>query len=203
MDYKYDVFLSYNTSFPYGDWVHEHLLKFLESYLENALNRPAKIFVDRKGISAGDAWPLRLKSALANSRCLVAVLSPSYFNSHWCLAEFAFIIQREKKLDYRTDIRPEGLVVPLVVSDGDSFPEFVKNIECFDCRKFARVGEGFTRTSRYVEFQDKLEEFVQDVANAINNAPQWQEEWLQEEWVDDPISILSPVSTPEFFPSLE
>ncbi len=203
MAYEYDVFLSYRTQFPFGKWVHEHLLPFFEPYLENTLNRPVRVFVDREGISTGDAWPQQLKNALAHSRCLVAVWCPSYFGSSWCLAELTVMMYREQQLGYRTISNPSGLVIPIIVHDGEHFPDYARSIQCSDFSRFTRVGYGFTTTERYIEFQDKLVEWVEDVARCINKAPPWRREWLGKEWIDDPITSISPPSVPEFFPSLE
>jgi len=132
MVYEYDVFYSYKTGFPFGDWVHEHLLPFLESYLGNALNRNVNLFVDRNGISSGDAWPERIKRALAHSRCLVAVWAPLYFNSLWCRYECAVMLYRERQLGYRTINNPSGLILPINVFDGEHFPDFAQEIQWLD-----------------------------------------------------------------------
>ena len=69
MAYKYDIFVSYRNIYPYNEWVKDHLLPFLNSYLENNLGRQPQVFFDRNEISLGDAWPERLKNALVYSRC--------------------------------------------------------------------------------------------------------------------------------------
>ncbi len=73
MPYDYDVFLSYKKRYPFGEWVHEHFLPFFEPFVESALNRQFRVFVDSYGIATGDAWPERLQRALGCSRCLVAM----------------------------------------------------------------------------------------------------------------------------------
>lgn len=71
-DYQYDIFLSYSRKFA-NDWVREHFLKLFRLYLEGGLGYSPSVFVDTE-IADGDTWPLRLREALAQSRCLVAVL---------------------------------------------------------------------------------------------------------------------------------
>ncbi len=199
MEYEYDVFLSYKTGFPFGEWVHEIFLPFFEPYLGNALSHDANLFVDKHEISSGDAWPERIKRALANSRCLVAVWSPSYFTSNWCSYECAVMLHREHQLNYRTIENPGGLIIPTNVFDGEHFPDFVKRIQWLDCRRFFRVGEGFKKTRGYAEFQGVLIEWVDDVAKAINNAPPWSEEWLTAQWQDDAIENFHHIITPPGF----
>ena len=196
--------MSYKTGFPFGEWVYEHLLPFLEPCLENALNRDVDVFVDRDNIFVGDAWPERLRRALAYSRCMIAVWSPAYFNSSWCLCECAVMLYRERQLGYRTLDNPGGLILPINVFDGEHFPHFARSIQYLDCRDYARVGPGFRGTRRYVDFQDRLLEWIPEVANAINAAPPWSEEWQSQEWLSDPIRDIRPLGVSSFeLPVLE
>jgi hypothetical protein len=138
MAYKYDIFLSYANQFPFNKWTRERLLPLIDTYLTNELNRQAKIFFDKAEIAAGDAWPEQLKNALAHSRCLVAVWSPSYFTSKWCTSECAVMLNREMKLGYRKAQNPKGLILPLTIYDGDRFPEYARKIQWLDCRIWDR-----------------------------------------------------------------
>lgn len=204
MAYEYDVFLSYTHAYPFGDWVHKHFLPFFKAYLENTLSRPVTVFVDRTGITSGDAWPLRLKRALARSRCLVAIWSPSYFRSTWCLYECAVMLHRERQLGYRTIANPQGLVLPITVFDGEHFPGFAKGIQYLDCKKYARVGDGFLKTERYIDFQDCLAGWVEDVAQAVASVPLWRKEWQEESWFTEAITKIGETPTYKFSrPALE
>lgn len=187
MAYEYDIFLSYTRRGPLGDWVNEYFLKFFEPFLENALGS-ANLFVDKKEIKSGDSWPERIKKALCKSKCMVAICSPAYFKSQWCVNEYRIMLNREKRLGYQTTENPKGLILPVVVFDGNNFPEFAQRKQHLDCRNFARVGQGFAKTERYVEFQDKIISWVEEVAKAVENAPPWEERWYTKEWLDDLIS---------------
>jgi hypothetical protein len=198
MAYKYDVFISYMHDEQMGSWVYQHLSPFLKSFLGNALNRPVDYFIDRQGISSGDSWPLRLQSALAQSRCLIAIWSPLYFHSSWCRRECAVMLYREAQLSYRTVSKPKGLVAPINVFDGQFFPDKAQRIQWLDCRKYWIVGDGFVKTEKYVEFQDLLKEWVIDIADVIEGAPPWQDAWLNDEWFNVPDDELKPKSTTNF-----
>lgn len=203
MTYEYDVFLSYRQGRLFGRWVHETFLELFEDYLTEALNKPkAAIFVDRGEIKAGDTLPPRIKDALARSRCMVAVWVPSYFHSHWCQRELSAMLWRERQLGYRTPQKPGGLVLPIRLFDGAYFPRFTQHIVQFDCTRFARVRAGFLDSPRYLEFQDKLIEWVDAVAQTIQQAPDWQPEWLNNASFDD---LIENFATPalSFFPGLE
>jgi hypothetical protein len=204
MPYVHDIFLSYLHDAQMDGWVRQHLVPFLESFVGNALNRPVKIFIDRSGIHSGDTWPIRLQRALAESRCLVAVWSPLYFHSEWCRRECATALHRESNCGYRTVEKPNGLIVPVNVFDGKFFPVRVQSIQWLDCRKFWIVGEGFLKTERYVEFQDTLRFWAEDVANTIEDAPPWDEAWLLPPWNSPPDDDLRPPARKNFqFTGLE
>jgi hypothetical protein len=185
MSYEYEIFISYRKVFPIKEWVYEHLLPFIRPYLESELNTRIRIFIDQSQIEQGDIWPARIKRALANSKCLIAVWSPNYFQSQWCMNEYKVMRYREKRLGYGTAENPSGLILPLKVFDGQYFPQDALDIECLDCRDYLRIGEGYRYTPRYIEFQDLLLRWATSAAHAIENAPRWSEEWLTKEWLDD------------------
>jgi hypothetical protein len=88
------------------------------------------------------------------------------------------MLERERFEGYRTLTNPCGLVLPVKVADGHHFPAFAREIQHFDCSRFARIGDGFKQTERYVEFQDDIEEWVSQVALAVDSAPEWNQEWV-------------------------
>ena len=184
-NYKYDVFLSYTHNLI-GNWVHEHFLDLFTHFLQGGLGYSPTVFVDKKDISSGDSWPLRLKQALGHSRCLVAILSPSYFESSWCMKECRVMLKREKMEGFGIEGNGKGLVLPVVACDGKFFPDYIRNIQHTDFRKFVRQGSGFQKTELYIEFQDAMELWTQEVAQAIRNAPPWKSDWLQETVISIP-----------------
>lgn len=189
MVYEYDVFVSYTRKGLFGKWVHDIFYPVFEDFLENTLNREVNIFIDKTNIHAGDAWPERIKYSLAHSRCLIAIWLPSYFHSNWCKCELEVMRHREKKLGYRTNSNPNGLIMPLNIFDGEHFPKFAKDINYLNCIEYCYDGD-FKKTIGYIEFQKILKPWVVDLAESINKAPEWSEEWLKKEWIDDPINTI-------------
>ena len=186
-----------------GSWVPDRLLPHLKTFVGNALGRRVEVFVDRAGIHSGDNWPERLHRALATSRCMVAVWHPLYFSSEWCRKEFGAMLLRESRLGLRTVKRPGGLVAPVRVNDGDRFPAKAKAVQSIDCSRFWRDGEAFTRSERYIEFQDVLEAWAADVAACIRNAPEWDASWLLPEWLPAEVAELHPQVIEDSFVGLE
>lgn len=191
MSYEYDVFVSYKIGKVYGRWVHEVFIDFFKEYLDQSLGRVSEIFLDKDSITNGDAWPERIKRSLLTSKCLVAILSPLYFNSPWCKKEISVMLFREERLGYRKLNNPSGLISAVTLHDGDRFPEIIGKIQNRDWRNFAIVGKGFENTRRFIEFQDQLKEFADSVAKIVINAPQWENEWISEEWIEEPINKYS------------
>lgn len=187
MSYEYDVFISYKTGKVYGRWVEEVFFDFFKEYLDQSLGRPSKIFIDKSGIYDGDSWPARIKKAIAKSKCLVAILSPLYFQSEWCKKEFAAILYRENKLGLKTLQNPNGLLSAIILHDGDMFPKIIKdNVQCRMWHDYALVGKGFENTDTFIHFQGELLSYATNIATIIENAPPYCETWLSEEWLDSP-----------------
>lgn len=207
MSYKFDLFVSYRHDGPYGEWVEKPFLDLFTTYLRNELGRDPIIFWDRSGIASGDEWPLKLLSALAQSRCLIAIWSPAYFQSEWCRKELALMLARERHCGYRTLEKPGGLIISVAIHDGDRFPDVAKRIQHPDWHLYARVGDGFRKTERFVEFQDKLTNWAPDVASAIAACPKWHATFLDEQWIQAAISTIEPElqlsRVDDFFPGLE
>lgn len=106
------------------------------------------------------------------------------------------MLHRELQLGFRTVSKPSGLVAPINVFDGQFFPERARQIQWLDCQRFWVVGDGFSKTERYVEFQDVLRSWAVDVAGMIQSAPAWEELWMTGSWlqIDDGDLLPRPVS---------
>jgi hypothetical protein len=171
-DYKYDVFFSYkrhNLTLGWTKGVHERIVL----WLSEELNREATIFVDDQGIAVGDRWPDRLREAVKLSRCMIAVWSPLYFQSDWCMSEWQSFRARETQLQ----IAPHGLIAPLKFHDGEHFPADARSVQWTDVSDFASTASAFWGSSRALELEDKLKTFVKSVATIVGNAPQFDPNW--------------------------
>ncbi|KPQ36388.1 MAG: TIR domain [Phormidesmis priestleyi Ana] len=195
-DYQYDVFLSYSREPIIYEWVHEHFLDLFRFHLQGGLGYSPTIFVDTLSIYDGDAWPLRLKMALAYSKCLVVLSSPSYFESEWCMKECHVMLHREKEAGFGIEGNGRGLVLPVIISDGESRPQYMKNIQSTYFDQFVKRGSGFTKTELYIDFQVKMSEWTKEVARAIKNAPDWNSDWINERIINIPKLEIPDFDTP-------
>ena len=80
MAYEYDIFLSYKTGYPFGDWV-DVFLELFQPLLEGEFGKDVVLFRDREAIKGGDTLPPKLQHALARSKCLVCIWTAQYFRS--------------------------------------------------------------------------------------------------------------------------
>jgi TIR domain len=127
-DYLYDIFISYRRwDEEWVRWTERNFVRPLRSLLRPALG-DVKIFIDNQ-IESGASWPLRLAKALAYSKVFIPVLSRDYFRSDWCRLELALMLHREKQTGFCCQANPSGLILPIVIDDGDCFPSEIQAIQ--------------------------------------------------------------------------
>lgn len=187
MAYKHDVFLSYYHEGIIADWVSEHFLPALQLFLNLTLPRQSSIFFDRRDITVGAVWPEVILDNLFRSRCLVSIWTPSYFQSEWCQRETLLMLQRQQKVGLSKDNRAT-LIYPVTVHGGESFPEYARQFQQYDMRRFFILGQSFRQTEIYVEFRKAVRNIASDVAQGIIGAPEWDEAWLK----SPPIEVPEP-----------
>ena len=135
-DYENDIFISYRRSdVDWVRWTRENFVRALSSLLRVRLG-PVKVFVDET-IDNGASWPNHLAMSLSRSRIMVAVLSRDYFLSDWCRLELALMCHREKAENLRTATNPWGLIIPVVIDDGNCFPPEVQAMQGEPLHAFA------------------------------------------------------------------
>ena len=176
--YKHHIFISYSRSGDVPDWLHNHFLPVLSNRLEAVLDEDPQIFVDRD-IPYGAEWPDALADALRHSCHLLAVWSPRYFRSSWCLAEWRTMLEREKALGLRPGGDP-GLVYPVVFSDGEHFPEEAKKMQYrTDLRDFAYPYPQFRTSEKYLNFHDRMVGIANDIKDRLARTPKWDGSWTE------------------------
>lgn len=136
VDYENDIFVSYRRSdVDWVRWTRENFVRALNSLLRIRLGN-VKVFVDET-IEDGASWPNHLAMSLSRSRIMVAVLSRDYFQSDWCRLELALMLHREKAGALRNATNPWGLIIPVVIDDGNCFPPEVQAMQGESLHEFA------------------------------------------------------------------
>jgi hypothetical protein len=171
LPYMYDVFVSYRRHAEWPTWVQEHFKPIFEHYLGEHLGRAARIFIDTH-IESGSQWPEVLALAHTRSAILVPLWSKTYFNSRWCQNELALMYAREKHCGYRTVSRPDVLILPASIHDGDDFPKYAQAIQWLRLNEYANV-----RLNRRGQSAEDLARLIDNwtrvIASAVKSAPRF------------------------------
>jgi hypothetical protein len=176
--YEYDVFLSYTRSGGGEVWVRDHFYRALCQWLGNETADEPRIFVDWNQ-QTGVSWPDNLERALLRSKVMVAVFSPPYFRSEWCLAEWESMLERHRTLGYGTADHPRHLVLPVRYADGKHYPPEAQAAQQRDFTPWNKPlpYEIYSRSRDYVEFYTAVQKFAEEVAERIAGAPPWDPTW--------------------------
>lgn len=177
VSYQYDLFLSYKRRNPTLDWVRNHFRPLLDTWLPECMDRDPSIFMDEQSIETGEAWPDALREALQVSRFLVCILSPSYFRSDWCLAEWHTFLAREKTLRLGARTKPKSLIIPISFHDGDHFPKEAKRKQQRVFHEWNTPHLCFRDTPNYLNFEREMKDLCEFLAKQIALAPDWDSDW--------------------------
>lgn len=97
---EFDLFVSYGHADDRDGSITalvEHIRREHEQFVPT---EPMKIFFDIWGIRDGDDWQHRIYNGLIESKAMLAVLSPAYFNNPWCRREYDTFVQHQLKKRY-------------------------------------------------------------------------------------------------------
>ncbi|MCU0755919.1 MAG: toll/interleukin-1 receptor domain-containing protein [Xanthomonadales bacterium] len=177
MKYEYDVFISYKNQPGLVGWVQQHFQPLLQTWLDHELPYPPTLFRDKVSIAAGDDWNQAIRDALCNSRILIAILTPQYFTSPWCVAEWLSMEQRE---DADPGTRNQ-LLIPLKYSNGPHFPEFATRRQFVDCTDYLDVNSTVKPNIEILE--GKVKQLARIIASRMQLVP-----------VHQPFPIIDPAT---------
>jgi hypothetical protein len=112
---SYDIFISYAHADNQEGRVDELVEQIRNIHRENYHDH-LHIFYDREGIKTADDWEHRILTGLKQSKVMIAVVTPNYFESDFCRKEWKHFIDQER--DYALD--NNGMMNVYTIS----FPEF-------------------------------------------------------------------------------
>ena len=85
---------------------------------------------------------------------------------------------REDALGMASVQRPEGLIYPIVFSDGDLFPPRARNTQYRrDFSNWRYPYEQFKEAAAYLEFHNAVTNVAAELAGHLNRVPEWQDNW--------------------------
>jgi hypothetical protein len=175
--YEHDLFISYRRNGNVRDWVRNHFAPRLRDCLVDELEYEPRIFLDKE-LDVGTRWPDEIARALHRSHLLLAVWSPSYFTSRWCLAEWRTMLLREQILGIGGSQDPMGLVYPIRFSDGDRFPAEARNVQQeMSFKEWRLPYRQFAESPKYLDFHQAVVELAERLAPRFDHPPPWQPHW--------------------------
>jgi len=174
-DYLFDFFISYKRDAETRSWIEKHFRPLLNLRVRQEIGRDPRIFIDDQ-LETGASWPVQLGESLGRSRILIALWSKDYFSSNWCVLEMSQMLAREKQSNMRGVGNSRGLVIPVVIHDGEEFPNSLCDIQRIDIQSCFNVRMAVD--SRRAEDLDAiLAREARAFAKALECAPRWQEHW--------------------------
>ncbi|NBC02650.1 MAG: tetratricopeptide repeat protein [Bacteroidetes bacterium] len=112
---SYDIFISYAHADNQEGRVDELVEQIRDIHREHYHDH-LHIFYDREGIKTADDWEHQILTGLKQSKVMIAVITPNYFESDYCRKEWKHFIDQER--DYA--LEHEGMANVYTVT----FPEF-------------------------------------------------------------------------------
>ncbi len=148
-----DVFLSWRASPIVEGWMRE-FEPLLSAWLVEAVGHDVRLFTSGKDASGASRSEGYLQ-ALESAGCLVAVITPSYVADESLMEDWLVF----RKLSSRPIF---GVMLDRASIDS-RFPQ----PEIFDFSEYAFVGEGFSKSPRYVEFQSQVRKLAAKVGESL------------------------------------
>lgn len=177
-NYEHHLFVSYRRSdIDWVRWTRDNFTRALTSLLRPRLGQ-VRIFID-ESIETGVSWPLGLAKNLSRSRLMVAVLSRDYFQSDWCRLEIALMHDREQRNGFRTPANPSGLIIPVIIDDGTSFPIEVQEMQGEPLHEFANPFIRMDSPKQEALAEILRERLVPMIEKALVNVPNFDPAWEQ------------------------
>ena len=176
--YEFDIFLSYRRSGRGNacQWVHNHFYPLLLDCLTDQVGWEPRIFIDLAAETGSD-WPSLLEDALLRSKMLVAVWSPPYFRSAWCLAEWESMQARERALNLGQPSRPNGLIYPIIFSDSDNFPPAALRRQARDLKPWSNPFLAYRESHGYDALYREMQDIAIEIGQMLTRAPIWRPGW--------------------------
>ncbi|MGH3757117.1 toll/interleukin-1 receptor domain-containing protein [Actinophytocola sp.] len=193
--YEFDVFISYSRFGSAPKWLMNHFYPKFQDCLADQTAPMPKVFLD-KTMSRGTHWPSQLEKALCRSKIMIAVLTPPYFESRWCMAEWHSMRAREKLLGLTNLDRPQGLIYPILYSDSDNFPIAGRELGWWDFKDLATPEPVFQESRDWVHFHRRVTDLARDLVQLLPQVPEWRSDWPVVER-PDPV-LLPPPPIPRF-----
>lgn len=174
VSYKHDIFISYPRIDPIGPWVADVFDRQLRRWLRAELGERA-VFRDASSIEPGQPWPARLIDELQRSRLMIAIWSPPYFSSPWCMAELATMRAREEALGLGS--ADQRLIYPIRFSDGDAFDDLARASGWHDFEPYNDFHPAFETSIAFRDLIGQVKLVCRAIGKRLAQCPPWSPDW--------------------------
>ncbi|MEU4739155.1 toll/interleukin-1 receptor domain-containing protein [Actinosynnema sp. NPDC023658] len=188
--YQFDLFISYARRGSVQQWLLNHFHQKLRDCLADQFAPTPRVYVD-KTMPGAVHWPANLRHALRHSKIMVQLLTPQYFRSPWCVAEWKSMLAREEMLGLASPERSQGLIFPILYSDSENFPMEARTRAWRDFKEFAYPDPVYQQTHDFIRFHRRVNELAADLVELLQQVPPWQPDWPD---VDTPDPLLLPTA---------
>jgi len=193
--YQFDLFISYSRHGSVQKWLLNHFYPKLVDCLADQFAPAPKVYFD-KTMPRGVNWPSHLQYALRHSKIMVQLLTPPYFESPWCMAEWRSMQERQRVLGLANSGTPQGLVYSILYSDSENFPPEGREIAWWDFKEFAHPDPVFQESRDFIHFHRSVADMARDLVQLLKQVPEWQSDWPIIE-KPDPV-LIPPPPLPRF-----
>lgn len=177
--YQYDLFISFTGVITSCEkWVINDFFPTLRESFRELTSPVPRIYIYSEN-RKGSIWPQELEEAIATSAYLLPILTPPYFyDSHWCFAEWDAMHQRQQLLHTYGWDKSKSVILPVVYSDGDCFPEYAGKIRHVSHMfKFAYEGISTQDTPLRHGFLAEMRKVAKDILEAMPGYPPFDPSW--------------------------
>lgn len=126
--YEFDLFVSFSGRGVAREWTTDFVRR-LGEYVELQGGERVRVFMDAQDVRMGERWEPQLEEALLRSKALLAIVTPHYVTSAWCVREWMAFEAREE----RSGVSP--LIFPVrVIGASEALPDWLWRRQMFDMR---------------------------------------------------------------------
>ena len=170
-EYRYHLFVSYKYDELIMPWL-EGFINRLEFYLRQEVG-DLSIFFDKEAIRTGAKWKKKLYESIRTSMCMIAFWSPEYFRSAYCVTEWKSFLEREKL----ENINLGGLIIPVTINDGDSFPSEAKDTQQLKVHEYTSLVNAFWNSQKALLLEEEIRKLALEITESIHNSPAFKAGW--------------------------
>jgi hypothetical protein len=158
--YQNHVFISWPNSIEQrGTVIVKELQKALEDKMKSEIRGGGTVFLDINRLKDGYKWDEALRINLCRSAVLIVILVPTYFQSEYCLLEWAVI---EKLQEHRLPESKsyETCFIHILLKDNMDLPDEIKKIQ---------VNKDFSALMTYGRSIKQYPKWLKLIDNLLNN----------------------------------